>query len=306
MGEAVPNQADAAPPRTHSAATNDPRSVRAEGARRRRVTVGGVVGVLACRGGRWVLANDLEVRVLEALRGAGDARGRLLALVATLDAGMVDGSQLRRLSCVLGEIGRGTPCLVRVPSELLGAVAYACASWDSVFGGGWLRWALSAQLDGGLVQMGLAGPGWESRHWQRCLDDDGFGRETHWIAEMPERFWELFGSHHCGGLDDIAAACDPSTSPKVLWELSERPRWQNELLDLVASHPRAPKALLAQVGNDAFAGEGLHLRVAQNLNTTPRTLDQLGYSLDCDKGAHGGGVESQHVAAGPQTARGGW
>ena len=281
MGEVVSDQADATCPCTGSTATSATSGDRGAGqTRRRRVTVGGVVGVLAWRGGRWVLANDLEVRVLEALRGSGDARGRLLALVATLDAGMIDGSQLRRLSCVLGEIGRGTPCLVRVPGELLGAVAYACASWDSPFGGQWLRWALSAQLDAGLVRMGLAGPGWESRHWQGCLDDDGFGRETHWISEMPERFWELLGSHDRGGLGDIAAACDPATLPKVLWELSERPRWRNELLDLVASHPRAPKALLAKVGNDAFAGEGLHFRVAQNLNTTPRTLDDLGYSRD--------------------------
>ena len=65
-------------------------------------------------------------------------------LAATLDAGMVDGSQLRRLNRLLGEIAHQTACLVRVPPEWLGAVAYACAWWGSHQAHEWLRWALSA------------------------------------------------------------------------------------------------------------------------------------------------------------------
>ena len=106
------------------------RDRRAGRARRRVVTVDDVVGVLAQRGGRWVLANDLEVRVFEALRGFGGARGRLLALAATLDAGLADGARLRRVSRVLDEITVWSPYRVRVADELLGAVGYACAHWD--------------------------------------------------------------------------------------------------------------------------------------------------------------------------------
>ena len=83
------------------------------------------------RGGCWVLGNEAELRMLEALGGSEGARGRLLALAAALDAGAVQGGDLRRLSRLLGEMASGVPCLVRVPGHLLGAVAYACAFWDS-------------------------------------------------------------------------------------------------------------------------------------------------------------------------------
>ena len=91
------------------------------------------------------------------------ARGRLLALAAALDAGAVQGGDLRRLSRLLGEMASGVPCLVRVPGHLLGAVAYACAFWDSAAGWRWLGWALSARLDANLVRDWMPGPGRESR-----------------------------------------------------------------------------------------------------------------------------------------------
>ena len=236
-------------------------SGRAGGARRRVVTVNGVVGVLARRGGRWVLANDAEVRVVEALRGYGGARERLLALAATLDAGLVAGSQLRRLNRLLGEIASRVACLVWVPDELLGAVAYACACWDHPAGGPWLGWALSARLDGALVRVWLPGPGWQSIGWRDCLADRGFGRETHWISEMPAGFWDLLGSDRSRGLADIAAASDPDTSPRVLVELAEGDRWRSELLDLVASHPRIPKGLLEEMASDPLAVPQVQMRV---------------------------------------------
>lgn len=263
--------------------------------RRRRVTVDGVVGVLAQRDGRWVLANDAEVRVVEALRGFGGSRERLLALAATLDAGLVQGSQLRRLSGLLGEIARGTPHWVYVPSEMLAAVAYACACWDNHAAGRWLGWSLSAQLDSGLVREWLPGPGWESLQWQHGLVDRGFGRETYWVCEMPEGFWGRLGSHCYSSLGDIAVACDPDTPSRVLCEMVERTRLNGELLDVVASHPRAPKHLLTQMAFGPFGPSLLQKRVAQNLNTTSRTLDHLARSFDA-------GVRAV-VAAHPNTPR---
>ena len=64
----------------------------------RVVSVGAVRGVLVRRGGRWVVDNDSEVRLLEALRGERGARDRLWALAAALDAGVVGAGDLRRLN----------------------------------------------------------------------------------------------------------------------------------------------------------------------------------------------------------------
>ena len=50
-------------------------SVVSVGGRRRVVSVGGVRGVLVVCGGRWVVSNESEVRVLEALRGEGERAG---------------------------------------------------------------------------------------------------------------------------------------------------------------------------------------------------------------------------------------
>lgn len=70
------------------------------GGRRRAVTVDGVVGMLVCRGGCWGWATIWRCWILEALRGYGGSRERLLALVATLDAGLADGARLRRVNRV--------------------------------------------------------------------------------------------------------------------------------------------------------------------------------------------------------------
>lgn len=242
--------------------------------RRRRVTVDGVVGVLAFRDGRWVLANDLEVRVLEALASRVEARGRLLALAATLNAGMIDGSQLRRLNRLLDEIADNLVCFVHVPGEWMAPVAYACAFWDDPHGVGWLGWALSAQLDSGLAQMGLAGPGVQSLTWASRLAGGGFGRDTHWITEMPQGFWDRLESSG-DDLADVATACDPSTPAKRLVELAATGQRSWELLDLVLSHPRCPEAVLRNIGSDPRAGSTACRRVAQNLNTPPEVLDLL-------------------------------
>lgn len=285
MGEAETGQADVVRPDPGGTAADTAAEAGAGGGRsvktrRRRVTVDDVVGVFALRDGRWVLANDAEVRIVEALRGFGASRARLLALAATLDAGLIDGSQLRRLNRVLDEIARGTPQRLYVPAEMLTAVAYACACWSNHAAGEWLRWALSAQLDSGLVRAWLPGPGCESLHDHNRLVDGGFGRETHWICEMPESFWDRLGSHFHRTLRDVAVVCDPDTAPKVLREMAEQARGQGEFLDLVASHPRAPKHLLTQMAFDPWGPRQTSKRVAQNRNTAPRTLAHLGGLFD--------------------------
>ena len=243
---------------------------RRAGAARRVVTVDGVVGVLVRSGGRWVLGNDGEVRMVEALRGSGGARGRLLALAATLDAGVVDGSDLRRLNRLLGQIDAGVPCLVGVPEELLGAVACACAHWESLAAGRWLGWALSARLEGNLVRRWLPGPGLESMLWKNRLFERGFGRETHWISEMPPAFWKQLVSHRWRPLIDIAVASSPGTSARVLKDLAVGDSWRHELLDAVASHPRTPRRPLEQIALGRLSSVHVQARVAQSLSAGPR------------------------------------
>ena len=247
-------------------------------ARRRVVTVEDACGVFVRRGGCWVLGNEAELRLLEALGGSEGARGRLLALAAALDAGAVGGGDLRRLSRLLGEMASGVPCLVRVPGHLLGAVAYACAFWDSAAGWGWLGWALSARLDANLVREWMPGPGWESRDWEDQLLEAGFGREVHWISEMSEGFWQRLGSHPSPCLRDAVAASDPGTSGRVLAELAGRDGLGVELLDLVASHPRTPKRVLEEIASDFWGHAGL--RVAQNLSAGRRVLSRLAQNPD--------------------------
>ena len=247
-------------------------------ARRRVVTVDGACGVFVRRGGRWVLGNEAELRMLEALGGSEGARGRLLALAAALDAGVVQGRDVGRLSRLLGEVASGVPCLVRVPGHLLGAVAYGCAFWDSAAGWGWLGWALSARLDANLVREWMPGPGWESRKWQERLLEAGFGREVHWISEMPEGFWQRLGSHPSPYLRDAVVASDPDTSGRLLAELAGRGGLEVELLDLVASHPRTPKGVLEKIASGRWVREGL--RVAQNLSAGRRVLSRLAQNPD--------------------------
>ena len=122
---------------------------------RRVVSVGAVRGVLARRGGRWVVDNDSEVRLLEALRAERGARDRLWALAAALDAG-VGAGDLRRLNGRLSAIAAlerpEEVWRVRVPGDLLGAVAHVCVCVSEEMLSRWLGFALSARLDANLVR----------------------------------------------------------------------------------------------------------------------------------------------------------
>ena len=159
--------------------------------------MGRVQGVLALGESGWVVENDSEVRLWEALSDERGARTRLEALAAVLDAGLAPGRLLSRvnsrLSAIAGVDDPDKVCLVPVAGELLGPVAYACACLENEWSWRWLAWALSARLDSNLVRGVLSGPGWQSMRWR--LRDRGFDRDTHWISEMPQSFWDRLGVH---------------------------------------------------------------------------------------------------------------
>ncbi len=252
--------------------------------RRRVVSVGAVRGVLALRGGRWVVDNDSEVRLLEALRGERGARDRLWALVAALDAGVVEAGDLRRLNgrlSVIAALERPEEVWrVRVPRDLLGAVAYVCVCVREEMLLRWLGYALAARLDANLVWGLLPGPGWASwdvphgRRWET------FGRDVHWISELPESFWSRLGAHSDERLRAVAVASDPAARPKVLENLIDEHLGVPEVLDLVASHPRTPTRALRRVALRSWTRARPDLRVAQNRRATAGLLRGLADNID--------------------------
>ena len=251
--------------------------------RRRTVRVGGVHGVLVLRGGRWVVDNDTEVQVWEALSAEAGARTRLWALAAVLDAGLAPGRVLPRLNGRLSAIAAvSVPeevCRVPVADELMGPVAYACACVEDETSWRWLVWALSARLGINLRWERVGGPGWQSMWYQ--LRDWGFDRETHWISEMPQSFWDRLSAHPDRRLRDAAAASDPSARRGVLNDLAHRTDSVIEVWDLVACNPNTPAKALAHLVLRAQHGsvhERIAWRVAQNRRAGPHLLSQLARS----------------------------
>ena len=251
---------------------------------RRVVSVGAVGGVLAQRGGRWVVDNDSEVQLLEALRGESGARDRLWALAATLDAGVVDAGQLRRLngrlSAIVAVERPEDLWRVRVPGNLLGAVAYVCVCSTNEMLSRWLGFALAARLGANLVRGLLPGPSWVSwsvPHRRRYVAWD---RDQYWIAELPEAFWSRLAAHKDLTLRAAAAASDPTARPKVLERLADEHREVPEVLDLVASNPKTPTRVLRRCGQVSWGWPRTDLRVAQNRSATAKLLGELAKSTD--------------------------
>ena len=226
-----------------------PRAVGRRGGRRRTVRVGGVQGVLVLRGDSWVVHNDSEVQLWEALSGERGARTRFWTLAAVLDAGLAPGRLLSRVNSRLSAIAAVTDpdevFAVPVAGELLGPVAYACACSHDEWSWRWLAWALSARLDANLVRGVLPGPGWQSMRYR--LRDRGFDRDTRWISEMPTSFWDRLGAHPDRRLRAVALASDPAARRGVLKDLAHQPALAVEVWDLVASNPRTPNKALAHL-----------------------------------------------------------
>ena len=246
---------------------------------RRVVSVGAVRGVLTLSEHGWVVANDAEVRLLEALRGERVARNRLWALAAALDASVVDAADLRRLNGRLSAITavEEPEALwdVWVDEDLMAAVVYVCVCVNDVLLSRWLGFALAARLDANLVRGLLPGPGWVSWDAPHRLRSVTFDRDVHWISELPESFWSRLEAHSDKRLRAVAVASDPSSQPKVLEELVDKHNRDSEVLDLVASNPRTPTRALRRLAMLWQRGQRLDLRVGQNRCATAGLLDEL-------------------------------
>ena len=252
--------------------------------RRRVVSVGAVRGVLVLRGGRWVVDNDSEVRLLEALRGERGARARLWALAATLDAGLVGAGDLRRLNARLSAIAAverpEEVWRVRVPGDLMATVAYVCVCVSEELLSRWLGFALAARLDANLVRGLLPGPGWASWHAPHRRRWETFDRDEHWISELPKGFWSRLEAHCDERLRAVAVASDPASRPRVLENLIDEHYRVPEVLDLVASHSRTPTRALRRLALRSWARERPDLRVAQNRSATAGLLRELADRYD--------------------------
>ena len=251
--------------------------------RRRQVSVGCVRGVLTLGERGWVVANDAEVRLLEALRAESGARDRLWAIVAALDAGVVEAAGLRRLngrlSAILAVERPEELWQVQVPGDLLGAVAYVCVCMHEEMLSRWLEFALAARLDPNLVRGLLPGPGWESWSLSHRRRRRSYDRETHWISEASASFWDRLQAHRDGRLRAVAAASDPVARPKMLKSLADEHREVPEVLDLLASNPRTPTQVLRQLVKYHGAAK-IGLRVAQNRCVAVGLLGELAKSRD--------------------------
>ena len=251
------------------------------GQRRRVVSAGGVRGVLALGEDGWVVSNESEVRVLEALRGERRALGRFSALAAALNEGVAAPGDLRRLNRWLSAITASQQLWrVRVPEELYAAVAFVCVCADDEPLSRWLGFALSVRLNGCLVEGFLPGPGYES--WS--MPPSGwlwsFDRDAHWISELPKTFWDRLGAHRDERLRAAVVASDPTSRPKALKELARIHPGVPEVLDLVASNPRTPtKTLRHLTQSSGLYGCG-ELRAAQNRTATAGLLDELSRRRD--------------------------
>ena len=176
------------------------------------VSVGAVRGVLEHSGGGWVVANESEVRLLEALCGERGALGRLRALAATLDAGLVEAGEVRRLNARLCAVAAAEPerlWRVWMPEDLCAAAAFACAWANDERLSRWLGHVLAPRLDSNLVRGLLPGAGWWSWQVPHHHRWRTFDRDTHWISEMPPVFWDRLRAHPDLRLRAVAAASGP-------------------------------------------------------------------------------------------------
>ena len=241
--------------------------------------MGRVRGVLALGGRGWVVANDAEVRLLEALSGERGARDRLWALAAALDAGVVEAAALRRLngrlSAILAVERPEELWRVWVPGDLRAAVAYVCVCVNEEMLSRWLGSALAARLDSNLVRGLLPGPGWVSWHVPHRRRWETFARDVHWISELPGSFWERLSSHRDEWLRDVASASDPNARPRVLENLSRSRTHVGEVMDLVGCNPRTPTRVLRRLMQRWSSVQHAALRVGQNRNATGRLLGEM-------------------------------
>ena len=248
---------------------------------RRSVERNGVRGVLVRRDDVWSVDNEAELRMLAALDGdsAHDSTGALdqfAALAETINAGLLDVSELRSFNGLLSKLMAAPPAQIESvwwDQELMARTAFACVFMSEPSNGNasqWLAWALSARLGDNLVRSVHPGPGWLTMQSRHARAEGDLRRDTCWVAMLPEVFWVRLRNHHEQWLRDAATASDPRCCPAVLRRLA---RSDNEVvLDLVASHPNTPHAVMRRMAMHESTPALVRMRVAQNRRLPPRLL----------------------------------
>ena len=146
--------------------------------------------------------NEAEVRMLEALGyDSAGALDQFKALAETLNAGLVDGPELRKFNGRLSKL-MAAPieelATEWIDEELMTRTAFACVCMSdpsNCNSSQWLAWALSARLEDNLVDSTHPGPGWLTMNFPDLHWRWGFCRDTCWIANLPEVFWVRLGNH---------------------------------------------------------------------------------------------------------------
>ena len=240
----------------------------------------GVRGVFARRDGRWVLENESELSVLVGLGANREGVNRLRAMEAALNAGTAGPGDLARLSRCLQALADSLAedeevCWALVPEDLMGAVTVACAHWDHEKGAEWLCWVLAGRLDSNLTDAWHVKAGWMC--WEALLEDRpprAWWPATGWLERLDSGFWDRIASHPDPEVRATNEASNPSTTPSRLRSLGASR--QEEILDLVASHPRAcAKQLLEIAGTTRGMHAELLWRTAQNKSAPRLVLDRI-------------------------------
>lgn len=244
--------------------------------------------------GYWVLADrersgrgrSPRWRLLSVLRLPAEAdpdRAEWLEmLLAPLNAGMIEVEELPQLDRDLQAIADADKaCFTNVSSNNAAAVATACAHWDDPKGPEWLLWALSARLEDNLdPEVGRGeGPGALAWSYYYKLDRRGFGRDASWTTQMPPAFWRRLTNHPDLSLRRAVIASDPQALGRDLARLVDEPGISEEVVDMIASNPRTPRAaqlrLVTRGRPSRIAG-----RIGQNRRTSRRLLAQLARSSE--------------------------
>ena len=244
--------------------------------KRRQVSACGAKGVFAQSGGRWVLENESELSILVGLGASREGLVLLQAMVPALNAGVAgagDLGDLRHLLLALSEADE--VCWAYVPEDLVAAVTVACAHWDHEAAEQWLCWALAERLEENLSDGLRVGAGWLC--WVSLYKNrraETWHRGTGWMDELGSEFWDYLANHKNPLVRAANAASNPKATPAQLASLAESS--EEEVLDLVASHPRSPAKVLLDLA-DLEKGRPVELiwRAAQNLSAPKRALERL-------------------------------
>ena len=253
---------------------------------KRQVSVDDMTGVFARKGGRWILENESELLVLAGLGANGESVSLLRAMALALSAGVAGPDDLRKLRSCLQSLGEAEEvCWVYVPDDLVAAVTVACAHWEHEAAEQWLCWALAERLDdnlSGSLGVDAGSLCWESLHMDRFAET--WHRGTGWLEELDSEFWDHLANHGNPLVRAANTASDPEAEPSQLKSLAAR--GELEVLDLVASHPKAQTKVLLELA-DRESGRPVELmwRVAQNLSAPKQVLHRL-VSESLSRSAH--------------------